>query len=110
MTKAPETPGEVRFWQLAEPLMAQPGVTRSTMMGFPCVRIDGAFFACCDRRSGALVIKLDEDRVDALVAAGRGESFAPAGKRFREWVAIPYEKRRTWARHLDDALEFVAGR
>ena len=56
------------------------------------------------------MIKLDEDRVDALVAAGRGESFAPAGKRFREWVAIPFERRRTWARHLDEALAFIAGR
>lgn len=110
MTKTPETPGEIRFWELAEPLLARSGVTRSTMMGFPCLRVGGAFFACCDRRTGALVIKLDEDRVDALVAAGRGESFAPAGKRFREWVAIPYEKRRTWVRHLDDALAFIAAR
>ena len=104
MTRAPETPGEIRFWEVAEPLLAQPGVTRSTMMGFPCLRVAGAFFACGDRRSGARVIKLDEDRVDALVAAGRGESFAPNGKRFREWVAIPFEKRRTWVKHLDDAL------
>lgn len=27
------TPGEARFWGLAEPLLEEPGITRSTMMG-----------------------------------------------------------------------------
>ena len=104
------TPGEERFWELAEPLLIRPGVTRSTMMGFPCLRIDGAFFACCDRTTGALVVKLDASRVDELVSGDRGVSFAPAGKRFREWVAIPYEKRRSWRAHLDEAMTFVGDR
>jgi hypothetical protein len=108
VTKAP-TPGEERFWELAEPLLVRPGITRSTMMGFPCLRIDGAFFACCDRSTGALVVKLPSARVDELVAAGRALEFAPAGKRFREWVAIPYEMRRTWRAHLDAAAAFVGG-
>ena len=103
------TPGEERFWELAEPLLAEAGVTRSTMMGFPCLRVGGAFFACCDRRSGDLVVKVAAERVDALIDAGQGQPFAPAGKRFREWVAIPYAKRRTWPGHLDDALAFVTG-
>ena len=43
MTAAP-TPAEheARFWALAEPMLAQAGVTRSTMMGLPCLRIDGS--------------------------------------------------------------------
>lgn len=101
------SPGEDRFWELAEPLLVTSGVTRSTMMGFPCLRVSGAFFACCDRSTGDLVVKVSADRVDELVASGRGLAFAPAGKRFREWVAIPYEKRRTWRGHLDAALAFV---
>jgi hypothetical protein len=102
------TPGEDRFWALAVRLLDQPGITRSTMMGFACLRIDGKFFATCDHRSGALVVKLPEDRVDQLVSAGRAESFAPAGRPFREWAAIPHERSRTWRRLLDEALEFVA--
>lgn len=104
------TPGETRFWELAQPLVDQAGVTRSTMMGFPCLRLHGDFFATCDRRTGDLVVKLDEHAVTALLDKGRAEPFAPNGRRFREWAAIPYTRRRTWARHLDAALIAAAER
>lgn len=104
----PATPGEERFWDLAEPLLGQPSVTRSTMMGFPCLRLRGQFFASTDRANGNLLVKLPEGRVDALVAAGRAEPFAPAGRRFREWAAIPYARSRTWKKLLDEAHDFVS--
>jgi hypothetical protein len=111
MTSLPDrqqTPGEARFWDLAEPLLAQPGVTRSTMMGFPCLRVNGQFFASVDRAEGNLVVKLPEERVDALVDEGRALAFAPAGRRFREWAAVPPSRARSWRRLLDDAHDFVA--
>ena len=77
------------------------------MMGFPCLRVDGKFFACCDRETGDLVVKLPETRVDELIAAERGHPFAPAGRRFREWVRIPQQRSRAWRRLLDEALTFV---
>lgn len=101
------TPGEIRFWSLAQPLLEQPGVSRSTMMGLPCLRIDGAFFASCDRRSGDLLVKLPEARVDELVLAGHALAFAPAGRRFRQWAAVPPSRSRTWRRLLGEALAFV---
>ena len=104
------TTGEARFWDLAEPLLADEGVERSTMMGLPCLRVHGAFFASCDRHTGDLLVKLPEARVDQLVAAGRAHSFAPAGRRFREWAAIPSDRSRTWKRLLDEALVFVEER
>ena len=104
------TAGEVRFWDLAQPLLEKAGVTRSTMMGFPCLRLDGEFFASCDRRTGDLIVKLDEASVTRLVDAGRAEPFAPNGRRFREWASIPYERRRTWARHLEAALDAAVRR
>lgn len=108
-TTDPEpTPCEARFWELAGPLLARPGVARSTMMGFPCLRVNGQFFASSDRGTGDLLVKLPEARVDALVDAGRAGSFAPAGRRFREWAAVPYERRRSWAGLLDEAFAFVA--
>ena len=105
--ETPPTPGEDTFWDLAEPLLGRIDVTRSTMMGFPCLRIRGQFFASTDRGTGALLVKLPEARVDELVDAGRAEPFAPAGRRFREWASIPYERSRTWKRLLDEALDFV---
>lgn len=109
MTRA-QTPGEAHFWKLANPLLHQPGVTRSTMMGFPCLRLDGDFFASCDHRTGNLVVKLDEERVTALIDAGRAEPFAPNGRSFREWASIPPERKRAWPRLLDDGLECAAVR
>jgi hypothetical protein len=79
------------------------------MMGLPCLRTNGAFFASCDRRTGDLLVKLPAARVDELVDAGRAQSFAPAGRRFREWAAIPPQRSRVWKRFVDEALIFVEG-
>jgi hypothetical protein len=103
------SPGEIEFWAVAEPLLERSNVSRSTMMGLPCLRVDGAFFASCDRRTGHLLVKLPQERVEALVAAGRAEPFAPAGRRFREWAAIPHSHAPDWPALLDDALDFVGG-
>lgn len=73
-----------RFAELAAPLLAEGGVTRSTMMGLPCLRRDGTFFAALDRRTGALLVKLAQARVEDLLASGAAQPFAPAGRRFRQ--------------------------
>jgi hypothetical protein len=110
MTERARSRGEERFWKLADPLLERAGVTRSTMMGFPCLRLDGDFFASCDRRTGHLVIKLNEDRATALIDAGRAEPFAPNGRPFREWVSIPDRQYRSWPGLLDEALGHSAER
>ena len=102
--------GEELFEQLADDLLSEPGVTRGTMMGYPCLRSGGAFFACVERRSGSLVAKLPGPRVRALVAAGRAIPFAPNGRIFREWAAFPEPDRRQWAAVLDEARQFVGGK
>jgi hypothetical protein len=66
--------GEHLFWPLARPLLERRGVTRSTMMGFPCLRVGGAFFAGSDRRTGDLLVKLPEARVDEALAFVGGQS------------------------------------
>jgi uncharacterized protein (TIGR02453 family) len=101
--------GEELFWELVEPLYADPAVRRSTMMGLPCVRLQGRFFASLDRGSGALLVKLPAERVAQLVSAGRGEPFAPAGRVFREWVAVPRPDRRRWRSLLAEARDHAAG-
>jgi len=108
MTDQPDE-HEARFWALADPMLEQAGVTRSTMMGLPCVRTDGQFFASFDRRTGDMLVKLPESRVDALIDAGRAHSYPPAGRRFRQWAAIAPTRRRAWTALLEEALAFVAG-
>jgi hypothetical protein len=101
--------GQELFWALVEPLYADPAVRRSTMMGLPCVRLDGRFFASLDRLTGALLVKLPAERVTALVAAGEGEPFAPAGRVFREWVAVPRPDREGWSALLAEARNHAGG-
>jgi hypothetical protein len=97
------TTDEHRFEELAAPLLAIDGVTRSTMMGLPCLRRNGAFFAALDRRSGALLVKLSASRVDELCSTGTAEPFAPAGRRFRQWAAVPARHAAQWPALLDEA-------
>jgi hypothetical protein len=77
------------------------------MMGYPCVRLAGRFLATYDEKAGSLVVKLPSDRVAELVRTGAGDPFAPAGKVFREWVAIPTIDRRLWQTLLAEAVTFA---
>ena len=100
---------EARFWDLAQPfLIERPAVTRSTMMGLPCLRVEGAFFASWDRATGALLVKLPESSVDELVAGEQAKPFAPAGRRFRQWAAVPTTHFRSWSALLAQAYEYVS--
>jgi len=102
-------PGYDDFESLTEPLLARPTVSRSTMMGLPCLRTDGAFFASFDTRTGRLLVKLPAAMVQTMVAAGAAEPFAPAGRTFREWAAIPPSRLDDWTDILTAALDYVAG-
>jgi hypothetical protein len=101
--------GAELFRDLVDPLYADPAVQRSTMMGLPCVGLNGRFFASLDRRTGALLVKLPSDRVQQVIADGHGEPFAPAGRVFREWVAVPRPDRRRWQRLLLEAQSHARG-
>ena len=98
---------EQLFWSLAQPRLQRNGVTRSTMMGLPRLRVHGALFASCDRKTGDLLVKLPAVRVDELLTAGRAVPFAPAGRRFREWTAIPAARSRSWKQLIQEAFDFV---
>ena len=68
MTTPP--PGEARFRDLAEALLQRPGVTRSTMMGLPCLRLNDDQLA----RHGPFRV------VDVAVAGRRFVALAVAPK------------------------------
>jgi hypothetical protein len=54
------------LWHHAAPLLGRRDVSRSTMMGLPCLRVRGAFFASFDRRTGDLLVKLRQLLGEAL--------------------------------------------
>jgi hypothetical protein len=110
-TSPPEPSGgdEARdlYDELTDDLLYDPAVGRATMMGHPCVRLAGKFLASYDDNARCLVVKLPHERVTELVDSGRGDPFAPAGKVFREWVAIPTVDRALWQQVLAEAIEFA---
>lgn len=99
------------FWDVAEPFLASGLLVEGTMMGHQCLRLatNNEFVATVDRQSGNLVVKLPSERVADLVESGTGEPFAPAGKVFKEWVAIPRFDVARWTALIEDAVAF-AGR
>jgi hypothetical protein len=95
--------------ELTEDLLYDAAIGRATMMGYPCVRFAGRFLASYDDKAGRLVVKLPRERVTELVESGIGDQFAPAGKVFREWIAIPTVDRALWRSLLDEATAFARG-
>ena len=96
--------------QLTDDLLYDPAIGRATMMGYPCVRLAGRVLASYDDKAGCLVVKLPRERVAELVENGDGDPFAPAGKVFREWVAIPTVDRGLWQTVLAEAVDFAKER
>jgi hypothetical protein len=114
-TSPPEPPGgdgaddpaRALYDELTDDLLYDPAIGRATMMGYPCVRLAGRFLASYDHKTGWLVVKLPRHRVTELVNDGDGDSLAPPGKVFREWVSIPTVERELWQALLAEAVEFA---
>lgn len=77
-------------------------------MGYPCLRYEGHFFASQNPTTKRLIVKLPEKRVSALVEAGTGRPFAPAGRVFREWIELEKPDETVWAAMIEEARTFVA--
>ena len=101
------TPETAFFWDLAEPLLTEPGTSIGTLMRFPCLRAGGNFFATCDHRSGDLIVKLPRQRVSHLIATGAAQPFAPAGRTFREWASITHRDEDMWRDLLAEACAYA---
>ncbi|MBI4337320.1 MAG: TfoX/Sxy family protein [Chloroflexi bacterium] len=85
----------------------QPGITQAKMFGAPGLRVGGKVFATLWKDT--LVVKLPQARVDALLAAGRGQRFDPGmGRLMKEWIAVPPTDEAAWVGLAQEAKEFVA--
>ena len=76
-------------------------------MNARCLRVGDEFLALVDYKGSGLVVKLPRKRVAELVEAGVGEPFGPAGKIFKEWLAVPEPDRRRWRELLREGVAFV---
>ena len=111
MTASPRIPdrAESLFWDLIDELQSHDErIEQGTIMGGRCARVSGEFLGLVSYKGSGMVVKLPRTRVDQLIAAGIGQPFAPAGKVFREWVAIPKPDRRHWTKLLNESIAFVA--
>jgi hypothetical protein len=97
------------FSRLSRSLCRKPEVAVGTMMGFPCLRADGKFFASLNREASQLIVKLPAGRVTDAVKTREGLAFAPNGRVFREWLAVPVERANDWPSYLTEAHAFVSG-
>lgn len=97
------------FWDAATPLLAEGLLSEGTIMGGPCVRAGKDFVGMPHHKGPGLVVKLDRARVDELIAAGEGASFAPAGKVFREWVLVADFTDERAEELLRESVGFVTG-
>jgi len=93
------------FWKLAPRWLAEPDVEEGTLMGSRCLRAGGAFLATVHRKSGQLIVKLDAERTQGLITDDVGVPFAPAGKVFSEWIAIPSDDPQLWAEVIAEGLQ-----
>jgi len=99
---------ESLFWNLVRELQADdPRIVEGTIMGGRCARVGEEFLALVDYKGSGLVVKLPRERVSQLIESGVGRPFAPAGRVFREWVAIPKRDRRRWRSLLFEGVAFV---
>jgi hypothetical protein len=100
---------EELFWDLIDELRLEDSrVEEGTIMGGRCARVAGEFLGLVGFKGSGMVVKLPRQRVSELIDQGLGEPFAPAGKVFREWVAITEPDRRRWSKLLREAVAFVA--
>jgi hypothetical protein len=95
------------FWDAAAPLLAEGGLDEGTIMGGPCVRARGEFVGMPHHKGHGIVVKLPRERVDELIEAGEGQSFAPAGKVFNEWVLVEAHDEDRWRELLEESIVFV---
>ena len=98
------------FWEMAAPYLASGACEEGTIMGHPCLRARGEFVAMYWKRGGGMVAKLNAARVGERIAGGRGQPFAPAGRAFREWVAVPEPAGDDWEQVLAEAVRLANAR
>lgn len=95
------------FQTLHAALRRDTRVTEMEMFGARGFRVRGKVFAIFWK--GDLVLKLPEERAQALVAAKVAKSWDPGhGRQMREWIAFAPRTGGRWLKLVEEARDFVA--
>jgi len=93
-----------------DPRVDDPSLARGKGFGSKGLKVARKLFAFLSSKE-RLVLKLSADRVDALVAAGKGEYFDPGhGRLMKEWVAVEVRHKAQWLKLAREALDAAAAR
>ena len=98
---------DAKFALVVAAFAGEKEVERGRMFGSVGLKVNGKVFAMVVK--GKLVVKLPGQRVDALVAAGRGDYFDPGhGRLMKEWIAVAGVT-PPWVALAKEAYGFVKG-
>jgi len=95
------------YKQAVSAVLMEGGVEESTMMKTPCLRYKGNFLAMMFDKEDALIVKISPERVNELIAMGKGMEFNFTKKRFKEWVLIPLEFQDEYESYIREALFYA---
>ena len=96
-----------RFARVIEAFVQDRRVSQTKMFGSVGLKMGGKVFAIFYK--GKFVAKLPGERVDAIVASGKGDHFDPGhGRPSKEWVAVSGES-PPWTGLAEEAYRFVKG-
>lgn len=107
----PISPSQKLFEAIAKEFAAEAaGITRSQMMGMPCLKVRGKMFAGSWHE--AMVFKLAGEPHQKALALKGATLFDPSEKKrpMREWVLVPYTHRGKWRAFADAALAYVSSK
>ena len=108
---------EERFVKIVQALSRYSGVTPPAdtaqsrkKFGSSALKIHDKIFAMISSK-GEFVVKLPQQRVDALISSGQGKRFDPGhGRLMKEWLTVEKTSGEVWLRLAKEAMEFVASR
>ncbi len=92
---------------VVEKITQEEGVEQSTMMKTPCLRYKGDFIAMMFDKEDSLIIKVSPERVNEIIADGKGMEFTFTKKRFKEWVLIPLEFEDEYEEYIYESLKYA---
>jgi TfoX/Sxy family transcriptional regulator of competence genes len=102
---------EERYDRLVQTFLSTSDATLSTKKGFgsSALWVSGKIFAMLVR--GQLVVKLPQQRVDAVVGSGGGQRFQPGtGRLMKEWLVLAPSLEEEWLNLATEALQFVSSK
>ena len=109
----PSITPEERYATIVAALLRNPDVTLGSSgkkgFGSSALRINNKIFAMLSK--GKLVVKLPQQRVDALIAIGAGGRFDPGhGRLMKEWVSVAPSSEAEWLPLASEAIAFVVSK